>query len=51
MLKLEEVSKGRPNFAEKALASFWMVGDPHQSMMAMVWPAPLYPSVYKPERL
>src|SRR5580658_819035 len=51
ILKFEGVSAGNPNCAEKALASAVMVGEPHQSMMAMVCPAPAKPSLYRPVRL
>jgi hypothetical protein len=44
MAKFEEVNAGNPNAAENALASLWMVREPHQSMIPIVWPVPSCPA-------
>ena len=51
MLKFADVRAGKPNRAENALASDWIVAALQISKMTMVWPFPSNPSLYSAERL
>ena len=45
------VVSGSPHWASNALRSFWMVGEPNESTITIVRPAPVIPLAYNGFRL
>ena len=42
-MTLSDGGAGRLNWASKVARSDWIVGDPNESTITMVWPAPVIP--------
>jgi len=50
-MTLSDGGAGRPKVWSKTFRSFWIVGEPNESTMTMVWPRPVTPRWYSGFRL